>query len=144
MTATRSTHEEYLYRKQRQNEANGTCPFCSIHKGHTQYVEETRYFKIIRNRTPYSIWDGQGVMDHLMIIPKKHTDKLGDLSSKARVEYVDLIDKYESKAYNLYARAPASKVKSVSHHHTHLIQLDNKERSFIFLVRKPFYIRLSF
>lgn len=133
-----------MYRKQRRNEVNDVCPFCAIDRGHVQYVEETKYLKVIRNRIPYSIWDSQGVIDHLMIIPKKHTDKLGDLHDKARVEYIGLIDKYESKGYNLYARAPASKTKSVTHHHTHLIQLDHKERRFIFLLRKPFYIRLSY
>lgn len=143
MTASRSTKEEHLYRQQRRDSVNEGCPFCKIAKGDVQYVEETEFLKVIRNRLPYSIWDGQGVLDHLMIVPKIHTDKLGSLHPKAAVEYINLVDKYESAGYNLYARAPASTTKSVAHQHTHLMQLDGKERRFIFLLRKPFYVRLS-
>lgn len=144
MTATRSTHEEHRYRKMRRSQTPNVCPFCKIKKNESQYVEETHFLKVIRNRLPYSIWDGQGVLDHLMIITKKHTDKLGGLQADAAVEYIGLIDRYESEGYNLFARAPNSKNKSIVHHHTHLLKLDGKERRFIFLLRKPFYIRLSF
>jgi diadenosine tetraphosphate (Ap4A) HIT family hydrolase len=78
-----------------------------------------------------------------MIVPKVHTDRLGELDSNAAVEYVKLIDRYESEGYKLYARTPSSVVKSVKHQHTHLLQLDGKEKHFVFLLRKPFYIRLS-
>jgi len=143
MTATRSTKEEYHYRKVRRNISDTECPFCVIKKGDIPYIEETKFLKVIRNSFPYSIWDGQGVLDHLMIVPKVHTDKLGNLGPEASVEYIKLIDKYESLGYNLYARAPSSKIKSVVHQHTHLIKLDNTVRRFVFLLRKPFYIRLS-
>lgn len=143
MTATRSTKEEHSYKLHRRRETGSRCVFCAISKNDKQYVEETTYFKVIRNLFPYSIWDGQGVHDHLMIIPKAHTDKLGNMNEKAAIEYLQIIDRYESEGYNLYARAPASTVKSVVHQHTHLILLDGKERRFVFLLRKPFYIRLS-
>jgi diadenosine tetraphosphate (Ap4A) HIT family hydrolase len=143
MTAPRSTKEARLYDRQRRESADEGCPFCAIHKGHPQYVEETQFLKVIRNRMPYSIWDGQGVLSHLMIIPKKHVDKLGSLDGKAAAEFIRLVDTYESAGYNIYARAPISSVKSVEHQHTHLIQLDGKDRRFIVVLRKPFYIRLS-
>jgi len=143
MTATRSTKEEYQYRKQRRTEENKACPFCNIKEHDPQFVEETGFLKVIRNRVPYSIWDGQGVVDHLMIVPKVHTDKLGSLGTDAAIDYIDIVTRYESKGYNLYARAPSSNVKSVFHQHTHLIRLDDKERRFLVLLRKPFYIRLS-
>lgn len=127
----------------RRNSKNRECPFCAIEKGHSEYIEETRFLKVIKNLIPYSVWDGQGVVAHLMIVPKEHTDKLGDLSAEAAVEYLKLIDKYETLGYNLYARAPASTVKTVAHQHSHLIKLDHKPRNFLFLLRKPFYIRLS-
>lgn len=89
------------------------------------------------------MWDGQGVLDHLMIVPKAHTDKLGGLSEQAAIEYLQLIDRYETKGYNLYARAPGSTVKTVVHQHTHLILLDGQDRRFVLALRKPFYIRFS-
>lgn len=143
MTATRSTKESRHYDNQRKNPANKGCPFCGITKQDQQYVEETKYLKVIRNRYPYSLWDGQGVLDHLMIVPMDHTDKLGKLHPDAAVEYVGLVDKYESLGYNFYARAPSSTVKTVMHQHTHMIRLDGKEKRILVLLRKPFYIRLS-
>ena len=143
MTATRSTKEQHIYQRQRREQANDSCPFCIILKGHPQYIEETRSLKVIRNRLPYSIWDGQGVLDHLMIVPKQHTDTLSSLSQAAATEYISLVGKYEAAGYNLYARAPSSTVKSVVHQHTHLLRLDGKQRCFIALLRKP-YFRLSF
>jgi diadenosine tetraphosphate (Ap4A) HIT family hydrolase len=75
-----------------------------------------------------------------MIVPKKHTDSLGTLKASDKVEYVDLLAKYEAKGYNVYARPPRSTSKSIAHQHTHLIQLDGKQRRFVLLLRKP-YIR---
>lgn len=143
MTATRSTKEERLYRQHRKDYIDSECPFCLIKKLDAQYVEETKNLKVIRNHFPYSIWDGQGVVDHLMIVPKRHTDKLGSLSLEAAGEYISLVDKYELDGYNVYARAPGSNVKSIVHHHTHLIRLDGETRRFIFLLRKPFYFRFT-
>jgi diadenosine tetraphosphate (Ap4A) HIT family hydrolase len=143
MTATRSTKEYRIYAQKNRNDSHKQCAFCLIKNGDEQYVEETKNLKVIRNRAPYSIWDSQGVTDHLMIIPKRHTDKLGSFDAKTALEYIKLVDKYESLGYNLYARAPVSSVKSVKHQHTHLIKLDGYTKRFIFLMRKPFYIRLS-
>jgi len=143
MTATRSTQEEHAYRKYSRAHQHDACPFCAIKTGHPQYVEETKSLKVIRNRMPYSVWDGQGVTDHLMIVPKLHTDKLGHIDSEAAVEFIALVDKYETAGYNLYARAPSSKVKSVFHQHAHLIKLDGAHKRFLLFLRKPFYFRLS-
>ncbi len=111
--------------------------------GHPQFVRETKHLKVVRNRTPYSIWDSQGVLDHLMIVPKQHTDKLGHLNDEAASEFVKLIDEYEEDGYSFYARALNSTVRSVVHQHTHLIKLDGKKRNFLLMVRKPWYFRLS-
>lgn len=144
MTAQRSTKEEKRYSKHRKTNVSNACPFCDVNEDEPRYVEETKHLKVIRNTHPYSIWDGQGVTDHLMIIPKRHTDRLGELSAEGATEYIKLVDKYESMGYNLYARAPASTIKSVTHQHTHLIKPDHINRRFVFLLRKPFYIRLSY
>lgn len=143
MTATRSTKEENSYVRYRKTSSGSACPFCEINHGHEQYVEETDSLKVIRNRTPYSIWDGQGVVEHLMIIPKAHTDSLKDLGDDVAVEYMNLLSSYESRGYNVYARAPVSSVKSIVHQHTHLIKLDGHNKRFVFMLRKPFYIRIS-
>lgn len=142
MTAPRSTKEERSYQKQRKQDVADGCPFCAIAVGHPQYVRETAHLKVIRNRTPYSLWDSQGVVEHLMIVPKQHTNKLGSLGAQAAVEYIALVDEYESKGYNLYARSVTSTNRSVVHQHTHLIKLDGKERSFLLMMKKPWYVRV--
>ncbi len=145
MTAPRSTQIEHKYQRRRRKERiiAGHCPFCTINEQSPQFIEETSMFRVIRNIAPYSLWDGQGVQDHLLITPKKHTEKLADLDDKGANEFFKLVDKYEERGYNLFARAPLSKNKSVVHQHTHLILPNNKHTNFILYFRKPFYLRIS-
>lgn len=147
MTVQRSRKEEKTYKghiaKLRAEGKQDECPFCPINKGHESFVEAFKYFKVIHNVFPYSVWDGQLVADHLMIVPLKHTAKLGDLPTAAGHEYLKIVDSYEDRGYNLYARAPASVIKSVVHQHTHLIKPTGSRRRFVFFTRKPF-IRITF
>lgn len=143
MTAQRSTKEARSYSKKRKEDETAGCPFCAIGPSHAQYVTETKHLKVIRNRTPYSLWDSQGVLDHLMVVPKQHTGKLGDLGDEAAREFIALIDQYEEDGYAFYGRAPGSAVRSVAHQHTHLLKLDGKKRKFLLMIRQPWYIRLS-
>ena len=142
MTATRSTAEERRYQRLRKQDAGADCPFCAIHSGHEQFVDETEHFRIILNRTPYSLWDSQGVVDHLMIVPKKNIDRLSGLPKAAMAEYTKILGNYEDQGYNIYARSPGSKTKSVIHQHTHLIKLSGRKTKFLLMAKKP-YIRIS-
>lgn len=141
MTATRSRKEEILYKKHLKTTNRNDCAFCPIEKDSSQFIEETNSFKVIRNIFAYSIWDGQKVTDHLMITPKRHTDSLANMDKNEKIEYVDLIEKYEKQGYNIYSRAPSSAVKSILHQHTHLIKTEGASKRFVFLLRKP-YIRI--
>jgi diadenosine tetraphosphate (Ap4A) HIT family hydrolase len=142
MTAPRSRKEAITYTKHLKQTDNSVCPFCHIDPKDEQYVDETRYFFVIKNTFPYSIWDGQEVKDHLMVTPKVHTDSLGTMTQTARLEYVDILEKYEKQGYNIYARAPTSIIKTIVHQHTHLIKTAGKPRRVLFMLRKP-YIRFS-
>lgn len=144
MTAQRSRKEELRYKayvaKQRRLK-KADCAFCAIDMNSDQLVRETPHFKVIINIFPYSIWDGEAVDDHLMIVPKKHTDKLGSLPTAAASELLQLIDSYEDEGYNLYARAPGSAIKSIVHQHSHLIKPKGNRKRLIFFSRKP-YLRI--
>lgn len=146
MTASRSTRQEHEYQRllaiDRDDKAK-ECPFCKMKERHPQFVRQERYFKVIRNRTPYSLWDEQVVLDHLMIVPIKHTAKVSDLGGEAAEEYVRLLGEYDERGYCMFARALNASVRSVVHQHTHLMKLDGKKRRFLFMVRKPWYFRLS-
>lgn len=142
MTATRSRKEERHYKRYLRNNPDSDCAFCKINKKeHQQFVEETASFKVIRNIFKYSIWDGQQVVDHLMVVPKRHTDSLANLSDKQAAELVKIIGKYEKRGFNVYARAPTSPIKSIVHQHSHLIKTAGASKRFIFLLRRP-YIRI--
>lgn len=142
MTAPRSRKESRKYKAYTKQTDPSVCRFCTITPEDDQYVDSTEYFNIIKNAFPYSIWDSQRVVDHLMVTPKVHTDNLGSMSTDARLEYVALLEKYEKQGYNIYARAPTSIIKTIVHQHTHLIKTGGRPMRLLFLLHKP-YIRLS-
>lgn len=141
MSATRSRREELAYATYLRSLASDVCVFCAIKKDSEQLIEQTKYFKVIKNIFGYSLWDGMAVEDHIMVTPKKHTDSLDDMTDAQKVEYVNVISRYEQQGYNVYARAPVSSAKSIVHQHTHLIKTTGRSKRFILLLRKP-YIRI--
>ena len=78
-----------------------------------------------------------------MVVPKIHTDSLNDFKPQQAAEYLKILGEYEKKGYNVYARAPNSKIKTITHQHTHLISAKGKKK-FIFYTNKPFYMRISY
>lgn len=106
---------------------NGDCQFCNFPS--EQIIWQSDSFLIVRNKFSYEVFDMCAVEDHLMLIPKKHTDNLSALLSAERVEFIDILTDYESKEYNVYFREPKSSVKSVDHHHTHLLKLGDRINS---------------
>lgn len=141
--STRSRKDEKRYTSYRREVLEqGRCDFCAITPSSEQFVAESKSFYVIRNIFPYTQWDGQGVLDHLLLIPKKHTDTIADFTRDEAVEYVGLIASYESRGYDVNSRGPASNRKSVIHQHTHFIQLDRVHQRFLFYFKKP-YIRIS-
>ena len=77
-----------------------------------------------------------------MVVPKKHIDRLSKLPKAAMAEYTKILGNYEDRGYNIYARSPGSKTKSVIHQHTHLIKLSGRKAKFLLMAKKP-YIRIS-
>ncbi len=141
MSANRSRKESILYANDLKKSKPTVCVFCDINPDSEQFISETKFFKVIRNIYPYSLWDGQVVYDHLMVVPKKHTDRLSELVDGAKAEFIDVTAPYEAEGYNLYARAPSSIIKTVVHQHTHLIKAAGPRRKFLIHTRKP-YLRL--
>ena len=114
------------YKKYREENAakKRGCVFCKINEEKSSIIDEFKWFRIIKNIFPYDVWDGYEVSDHLMIVPKQHTETIGDFSKEELQEYVNILAKYEKMGYSIYARAPQNKRKTVSHEHTHLIMLN--------------------
>ena len=139
MIGPRTRKEHLRYRRYIREKDLSVCVFCGITKDSSELIEQTKNFQVIKNDFPYSLWDAQTVIDHLMIIPMKHTDNLGTLTKDEKVEFVDLLSNYENKGYNVYARATSSAVKTVVHQHTHLIKTAGKIKSFFFMLKKPYF-----
>lgn len=139
----KSRKEKRTYARYLKSVDPAKCIFCGILPPSDQIVRETKHFKILKNIFAYSIWDSCGVREHLMIVPKRHVTSLKGLTKPEKVEYVDLIQEYESKHYDIFSRSPRSTIRSVGHVHTHCIKTDNRMRKFMFLLRKP-YIRVTF
>lgn len=139
--ATRTRKNAKRYAQHRKTVHPKTdCIFCDSREDDPYFIKQTKSFKIIKNQFPYTQWDGQGVLDHIMVIPKTHTDTLSDLTAHEAIEFVDLISSYEARGYSVYSRAPSSTRKTVFHQHTHLIKLDNKTKRFMVYIKKPYIL----
>lgn len=138
MSAMRSRKEEIEYMRYLRDLRPAMCVFCESHR--QDLVYDGAYFKVIRNIYPYSFWDGHAVDDHLLVVPKWHTDTLANLSGGQAVEFLNLVSEYENVGYNVYARAPGSQSKSIVHQHTHLIKTHGRTKRILLMIRRP-YVR---
>lgn len=127
-------YERYMRDLQKRNVP---CEFCTMDTSDEKFIAETDHFKIIRNIMGYSLWDDQGVVEHLLLVPKKHTDTISEFPKSWAAEYFSIIAEYESRGFSIYARPPRSQSKSVPHQHTHLIKGDNRKKKLVVYAHKP-------
>lgn len=119
----RSLKKEFDYYRYKRTKPDG-CAFCHIeHEPSEQVIETFDHTAVLKNMFPYARWDGRKVIDHLMIIPRRHVTSLNMLSAEASVELLDLVTRYEDDGYSFYLRSPHNKSRSVPHVHGHLIKL---------------------
>lgn len=142
MTGLRSRKEQLRYGKYLKVSDKNVCPFCDIDKHNPAYIEETKYFLVIVNQFPYTLMDSQPVVQHYMVTPKEHVSSIKSLSSEAKIDYVNLLEKYHKKGYNTFTRAGTSVIRSIDHYHTHLLKPGNIVHRFVLAIRKP-YIRIA-
>jgi hypothetical protein len=90
--------------------------------------------------TPYDLWELHEVIDHLLIVPKRHAINTKDLTERERLAIMDIISDYESNGYNVYTRGVGSATRSVDHYHTHLIKTGHKKPRLAFYLRKPYLL----
>jgi diadenosine tetraphosphate (Ap4A) HIT family hydrolase len=135
----RKTRQNYKKRNQADKHRGG-CPFCqNIDSETTVATNET--MNIIPNRVSYDFFEGRKVLDHLMIVPKRHVETMQDFTDQEKLDMMNFIGEYEAKGYNVYARAVGSITRSVKHQHTHLIKVkDDARAKFIFHLQKPYIL----
>jgi len=116
------------------------CDFCEFNNHSIEVVAEYDYFWIITNSFGYDIWDNMEVKEHLMIVPKYHTESISKLELNAITEYAKIIAKYDSDGYSFYARAAENESKSVPHQHTHLLKFNGKRKRLMLFIEKPYLL----
>lgn len=122
-------------------ESAGRCVFCTVGDADNPILREFTHFWLIAAKFPYYAWDGLKLTEHLLFVPKRHTDSLAELSPDELLEYATIVAEYEGNGYSVYARASTNKQKSVVHQHTHFMKLGTSIRGQIYL-SKP-YLNLA-
>ncbi|MDX2775916.1 hypothetical protein PV379_00915 [Streptomyces caniscabiei] len=112
------------------------CTFCR-EVGGPKIRRETATMFIIPNRVKYDMFEGRRVLDHLMVIPKRHLGSIDNFTDQEKIEQMTIAGEYEAKGYNIYARGKGSISRSVDHQHTHLIKLSDKKPGIIFFAERP-------
>ena len=108
------------------------CPFCDLTG---RAIDETPTMVITKNKVAYDWWDEAEVIEHLMLIPKRHVETTAELNQVEREEYLRLIAEYEKKGYSFYSRSLENKTRTQPHLHTHLIKTGELEDKFMLIMR---------
>jgi len=140
MNRSRKTRNSYQNRLSRVSSSGSKCSLCHSVEG--RIIESTDNFLIIENGFPYDYWDGQGVVEHLLLLPKKHVKYVKDFKEKEREEFFNHIIEWEEKGYDYYARGDVNAFKSIKDHlHVHFIKLDKKLIKRMFYTDKPYILK---
>lgn len=115
------------------------CQFC-LDEVPQSIVDEAEHFYVTNNRVPYDYFEGIPVLDHLMVIPRRHIITIADMSDAEKIEYVTLLGKYESKDYAVFSRAVDSATRSVEHVHTHLLEIPGKRVAWQLYIGRPYLV----
>ena len=127
------------FHKQYDNHIQQGCPFCQTYQ-EPKLIETTQHAQVVKNNFPYNLWEGKEVIEHLMILPKRHVPSLEYLHNDELLDIMQLIAKYEAANYNVYARGVTNNTRSVVHQHTHLIKISNTKAKFFFYLAKPYVV----
>lgn len=134
---SRKEAKNYLRYMRSLRERGNPCQFCEMSEDDKKVLTTTKHFLVVRNLIPYTFWDDHSVTDHLLVLPRKHTDTIQDFSDEAALEYFRLIADYEQQGYSIYARPPRAATKSVAHQHTHLIKISPRMQKIVIYLQKP-------
>jgi ATP adenylyltransferase len=96
--------------------------------------------RVMANKYPYEYWDGRNVVEHLLLAPKRHILTLSELNNDEKIEAINLMAEYEANGYSVYWRSQTNESRSVPHHHTHLLKLNNRSVRFVFYLKKPYFV----
>lgn len=115
------------------------CNFCDP-ETRKNTIFETEYSYIVPNRVFYDVWEMKSVTDHLLLMPKRHVHTYYELTDAEKLDLMNIMGKYESEHYDVYARASYNKQRSVDHQHTHLIKTSPKHAKVSIAIKRPYLL----
>ena len=126
MHHSRKTLREYDKQNQNDKKLKGKCSFCdTVQK--RERIDENKTMVLVRNRVPYEFFEARRTTgEHYLVVPKRHVVQLSEFSDAEKLDWFNLISKYEQNGFNVYARGVGSISRTQDHIHTHLIRLENK------------------
>lgn len=125
--------------KSYKNHNDGQCPFC--HPIKKNIIEETAYSLVIKSTYPYSLWESRTVIEHNLIVPKRHQGSMADLTAAERKDIMTLMAQYEKNGYDVYARGTNSVQRTIPlHQHTHLFKTSRKQARLVWFSQKPYFL----
>jgi diadenosine tetraphosphate (Ap4A) HIT family hydrolase len=134
----RKTKNTYVLRNSTDRERDA-CTLChNIAESNIRMSTET--MNVIPNRVHYDMFEGRRVIDHLMIVPKRHVESIGEFNDSEHGELMKIIAEYEKREYGFYGRGVGGSTRSVAHQHTHLIKLAHKAPHLIVHTTKPYWL----
>ena len=97
------------------------CPFCSINQEKTRIINETKYIKVILSNPRL-------MAGHLLVIPKRHVEKLSELNKTERKELLEKVIEFQEKILSKFAKGcdikqnyrPFQKQDNLKVHHLHI------------------------
>lgn len=135
-------HYRKTYKRYKNIPKTQECPFCLPAEQADRVNNQGQYSLIIENIVAYDLWEGLPVLEHLLLIPKRHVKNLGDLTELEAAEIMKIVSQYQTRGYNIYSRSYKSLMGSVEHQHTHLIKTDNTKRAkALFFINNPRFLK---
>lgn len=133
----------YRYRKHvgkfREQKDQPGCALCD--PSQLLIIKEYPHSILVHNRYPYDLWEGRDVMEHRMVLPKRHLAGFGEFTREEKHEILDLIAEHEAEGFDIYARSVHSTERSVRlHQHTHLIKVRPQRPKFILFLLRPYLL----
>lgn len=114
----------YREYRARLAEKGVVCQFCTEDLTAETILDLPTVF-VLRNIFPYNNWEGMAVPDHLMIVPRRHLTRFAQFTTAERDDFFQALEIYDAQGYSSYTRAAENTLRTVTHLHTHLIQMEH-------------------
>ena len=135
----RTTYKKYKGHAKTDAVRSIECAFCDP-SAIEEIIKETDTVRVVRNRVKYDMFDGDRVVDHLMVIPKAHRASVGEFTDQELLDSFRIAGEYEEQGYGIYARGKGAATRSIEHQHTHLMKLANRPARLILYSHRPYFL----